>query len=189
MITTKTKQIIAWLIAIPVITGIVFLVLNALFYQEPAEVFLQTGNVPELLQSVEQLEKTLEKNPEDSNKQLELAHCYEVMGRYPEAIRRYGKAWEHVEQSADELTRFAEVLARSKGNDYAGKPTELLKQALQLDNQHIDALIAYATALISDNQTAQATEYLQRAYNLLDAKDVRRGELADVLEKVRSKSK
>ncbi len=186
---TKAKQIIAWLLAIPVITGVVFIALNHIFHQEPADEFLQTGNVPKLLQSVKQLEKTLAHNPQQSDKQLELAHCYEVMGRYPEAITLYGKAWARVQQSPDELTRFADVLARNKGNSYAGKPMELLTQALQLDNRHIDALIAYATALIAENQDAQATEYLQRAYDLLDSDDLRRSELADVIEKIRDKLK
>ncbi|PID65382.1 MAG: hypothetical protein CR975_07300 [Gammaproteobacteria bacterium] len=136
---------------------------------------------PNLLQAVDSLEKALEKDSTQTAKQLELAHCYEIMGRYPKAIIAYGKAWEVVKKSPDELVRFADVLARSKGNHYAGKPKALLKQALELDHQHVDALISYGTALLSERQQTLAAEYWQKAHHLLDRGDPRYTELEKLL--------
>lgn len=180
------KKVILWLLAIPVITGATFVVLNYFFYQEPAEVFQQTGDVATLLSEVTELEDSLSENPKQTKKILELAHCYQVMGRYPEAISTFGKAWDSVEKSPDELTHFADVLARNKGNDFSGKPIELLKQALALDSENINALILYGTALISQQQNTLAAKQWEKAFQLMDEDDLRYKELEELLAQLKS---
>ncbi|MBS9777507.1 MAG: hypothetical protein KGV50_01975 [Gammaproteobacteria bacterium] len=181
--TTKRK-IISWLLITPVIAVGAVLALNYIFYKEPAEKFIETGNVAELLQSIADLENTLSQSPEKAHLRLELAHGYEAMGHYDKAITAYGKAWKKVERAPDELLRFAEVLARSKGHNYTGKPLELINTALEIDSNNIDALIMKGTAMLSTKQKAVSLEYWQKAYGLLDEQDPRFTPLGEMLEKL-----
>lgn len=178
----KQNIILAWVLGVPVVAAVVFAILSAVFYQEPDEQFQHDGNVAELLKEVERLELDLKNNPEQPDKQLIIAHSYQVMGRYPEAITAYGKAWELVEQSPDDLVRFAEVLYRQKGNNFEGKPIELLNQALGLDSQHIDGLILHGTAMLQQKNNAQAIKDWTQANALLPEDDARKSELAKMME-------
>ncbi len=128
------------------------------------------------------MQQEVNDNPEQPDKQLLLAHAYQVMGRYPEAITAYGKAWPQVEKSPDELVRFAEVLYRQKGSQFAGKPLDLLNQALALDKQHIDGLILHGTAMLQQKNNAQAVKDWTLAKSLLAADDARKAELTNMLE-------
>lgn len=178
----KQNIILSWVVGVPAVTAVAFAILSAVFYQEPDEQFQHDGNVAELLKEVARLEQDLKNNPEQPDKQLIIAHSYQVMGRYPKAIDAYGKAWGLVEQSPDDLVRFAEVLYRQKGSDFEGKPIELLKQALSMNSQHIDGLILHGTAMLQQKNDAQAIKDWRLANTLLPKDDARKAELVKMME-------
>ncbi len=180
----KKNIIIAWVLGVPAVAIFIFMLLSIIFYQEPGERFQNDGNVAELLREVEKLEQDLKKDPKQLHKQRLLAHSYQVMGRYPEAIAAYGRAWKLVEKSPDDLVRFAEALYRQKGNQFTGKPLELLNQALNLNGQHINGLILHGTAMLQQKNNVQAVKDWTLANSLLPDNDARKAELQKMIKQM-----
>jgi cytochrome c-type biogenesis protein CcmH len=84
-------------------------------------------------QMVEQLAARLAANPEDPRGWDVLARSYMVLGRYRDAI----EALEHLQALTGEtpelMVRFADALSREAGGTLAGRPAELVEQALAAD--------------------------------------------------------
>lgn len=182
----KQSIILSWVLGVPVVAALGFVVLSAVFYQEPAEKFQHDGNVAALLSEVQRLENDLSNHPEQPEKSLILAHSYRAMGKYSKAILAYGNAWPLIENSPDNLVAFAETLARQRGNDFKGKPLQLITQALNLEPSHIDALILKGTALLQQKDYTQAITLWQKAYQLLPITDSRRDELQMMLQELKA---
>ncbi|WP_084493594.1 tetratricopeptide repeat protein [Brackiella oedipodis] len=128
------------LLVIPVIAGALFYFLVLKDQANPAATFDRNGNVEQFVDAVGQLEKRLETNPKDYQGQLMLAHSYRAMGRYQDAVVRFGRAWPIIEKDPNNLALFAGSLAIFRGS-FEGKPMELVKQALALDSHNPDALM------------------------------------------------
>lgn len=180
----KQSIILFWILGVPVVAVLGFVLLHALFYQEPAEKFQHDGNVAELLSEVQRLENDLSNHPEQPEKQLVLAHSYHVMGKYPAAIKAYGKAWEIVESSPTELVRFTEALFRQKGSQFDEQTIGLINQALAIDHHHIDALILRGTAMLQQKNNHQAMKDWTLASSLLPETDGRKAELTKMMQAI-----
>ena len=106
----------------------------------------------EKLVSVEQMLKRVERrlldDPNNSDDWLMLANSYVVLKRYPEAIRALENLYRLKGDDPSLLFRYADVLAMANSGIFAGKPSELIKKALQLDPQNtmglwLAGLVAY----------------------------------------------
>ncbi|NLB31903.1 MAG: hypothetical protein GX822_09675 [Alcaligenaceae bacterium] len=140
---------------IPIIAGVVFYFLYLKDQKNPAATFERTGNVAQFIDAVSLLEQRIATNPEDYNGQLMLAHSYRAMGRYEEAVARFGKAWPVVEKDPNNLALFAGSLAIFRGS-FEGKPLELIGQALAIDANNPDALMLLGGAMFQQRNYAEA---------------------------------
>jgi cytochrome c-type biogenesis protein CcmH len=112
--------------------------------------------------NVEALRKRLEENPGDADGWRMLGRSYLNLEKYNEASGAYGKAAELKKDDADLLTEYAFALAMTNGRQLQGKPTELIKQALQIAPENPQVLQLAGTAEFEAKNYKQAIVYWQK---------------------------
>ncbi len=102
------------------------------------------------------LEQHLARQPEDATGWRMLAKAYMALERYAEAASALDHAARLLPAEPQVLADYADALAMAQGQRLAGKPAELLAQALKLDPDHPKALYlaGFAAAEAGDKKTA-----------------------------------
>jgi cytochrome c-type biogenesis protein CcmH len=117
--------------------------------------------------NVEKLAKKLEQNPNDAEGWRMLARSYMSLERYSEAAA----AFEHVtalsSSDASAWADYAEASAMTSGQRLAGKPTEAINRALQIDPKHQKALDLAGSAAFQAGDYQKAIDYWQKLLVLL----------------------
>jgi len=113
-------------------------------------------------QQVRKLQDYLIENPDDLDKQIMLARSYYFLKQYQPASGAFAKAVElSGDKEPDLLADYADALAMANNRSMAGKPTELVHQALKIQPHHIKALWLAATAAYENKQFDQTLKYYE----------------------------
>lgn len=119
--------------------------------------------------NVEKLAKKLEQNPNDAQGWLMLARSYASMERFAEAAGAFEHATALNGTDASVWTDYAEALAMVNGQRLAGKPTDALNRALQIDPKNQKALDLAGSAAFQAGDYQKAIEYWQKLLAQLPA--------------------
>ncbi len=113
----------------------------------------QAPNLDELLP---QLEARLLEAPDDVNGWRLLGRTYLTMSRFDKAAEALEKAVALDDQHLDTIASLAESLAMQQDGNLSGRPLQLIKDALALDENHPRSLWLYAigTQQAGDHKTA-----------------------------------
>jgi cytochrome c-type biogenesis protein CcmH len=127
----------------------------------------------------ERLKKKLEQNPNDGVGWALLARSYVEIGRHANALPIYEKAMKLIPDDPQMLVDYADALGMLHGRKLAGKPEQLIQQALKIDPNHVKALMLAGTVAFDRKEFWQAAQYWERASANLstDAEGVVRQEL------------
>lgn len=98
---------------------------------------------------VARLEEKLQQNPNNPEGWAMLARAYKLTGRLDEAERALGRVGPTINQDASLLADLAEILAQKNGA-LAGRPGELILQALQLEPDNAKALYLAGAAAFEE---------------------------------------
>ncbi len=112
--------------------------------------------------NVTALAKRLQTNPSDAQGWTMLARSYSSMERFGEATGAYAKATELSPGDADLWAEYAFSTAMASGRSLAGKPTELINQALKVDPENAKALQLAGSAAFEAKDYKKAINYWQR---------------------------
>ncbi len=112
--------------------------------------------------ALESLISRLSNNPGDIEGWVMLGRTYTSMERYAEASSTYAKLAELVPNNPQILSDYARALAMKNQGTLAGKPTELLYEALKIDPQYPPALALAGHAEFEQEQYAQASEHWEK---------------------------
>lgn len=118
---------------------------------------------------LENLIARLDKNPDDIEGWVMLGRTYAIMERYTDASNTYAKLAELVPNNPQILSDYADVLAMKNHGNLAGKPTELIYQALSIDPQYPKALALAGTAEFEQEKFAQAAVHWEKLLGLVPA--------------------
>lgn len=118
----------------------------------------RAGDVEPLLAA---MNAKLAQNPTDGKGWALLARTYVELGRASDAVSAYEKAVKIIPNDAQLLSDYADALAVSNDYNLAGKPTELVDQALKIDPHHIKSLLLAAAAATNRKDYKQAIIYWQ----------------------------
>lgn len=118
-------------------------------------------------QMVEKLAQRLKAQPDDLAGWAQLARAYKVQGRLDEAEQAYLKTGKLLEQDADLLTQFADLLAMRAGNQLEGRPLEMVNRALALKPKHPVALMMAGSAAYRRADYALAAQHWAVALEVL----------------------
>ena len=126
----------------------------------------------EKLVSVEQMlnrvERRLLDDPNNSDDWLMLANSYVVLKRYPEAIRAFENLYRLKGDDPSLLFRYADVLAMANSGIFTGKPSKLIKKALQLDPQNTMGLWLGGLVAYEEGEINKAINYWQNVLPKLE---------------------
>ena len=121
----------------------------------------QTAEGMEVLS--ERLKQKLEQNPNDGVGWALLARSYVEMGRHSDAVTIYEKAMNLLPDDPQLLVDYADALGMLHSRKLAGKPELLIRRALELDPNHVKALMLAGTVAFDRKQFKQAGQYWERA--------------------------
>jgi cytochrome c-type biogenesis protein CcmH len=88
----------------------------------------------------------MEKDPANLQGWVMLARSYRILGRNEEAAKAYERAGNFIDSDPQLLADYADVLASNANGSFAGKPLQLINQALKLDPNNLMALWLSGTA-------------------------------------------
>lgn len=111
---------------------------------------------------VDAMAKRLQANPSDVEGWKMLARSYREMQRFGEAAGAYAKATELQPKDADLWVDYAYVTAMANQQQLAGRPMELINQALKIDPENAKALGLAGNAAFQAKDYKKAAEYWER---------------------------
>ncbi len=124
------------------------------------------GQMPHSVEDmVERLAQRLKTNPEDPEGWLMLGRSYAAMNRIPAAREALLEAYQRRPDDPTTLVALAEVEAVLNGNNLAGRPTDLVGRALEIDPNFVHALWLAGVAALNQGDSASATDYWERILN------------------------
>jgi len=100
----------------------------------------------------------MEKDPTNLKGWAMLARSYRVMGRNADAIQAYQRAGNFINNQPELLADYADLLATNANGNFAGKPHQLIAQALKLDPNNFLALWLAGSDAFSTQQFALAVQ-------------------------------
>lgn len=92
----------------------------------------QSISTEEIQKMVTILEEQVKNNPDDVDGRIALSQIYFQLERYNDATTIYSELNQLRPDDPDIMVNLAELLARSNGNSFIGKPAELLNKALTI---------------------------------------------------------
>ncbi len=150
--------------------------------------YLQLGSPTAVLSSAEQAKKAtatmeelvaklaqkLEENPDNPEGWAMLARSYKAVGRFDDAERAFGKIGPAIEKDARLLADLADLLIQKNGG-FAGRPRELLKQALKVNPDDPMSLWLAGTDAFDSARYGEAIKLWEHLLTLLepDSEDAR----------------
>lgn len=129
--------------------GLYFLVGNPAGLTEGATRNDNTEALAKVNALIFRLEEKMQKNPDNPEGWAMLARAYRLTGRLDEAERALGRVGPTINQDASLLADLAEILAQKNGA-LAGRPGELILQALQLEPDNAKALYLAGAAAFEE---------------------------------------
>jgi cytochrome c-type biogenesis protein CcmH len=116
----------------------------------------------QILGMVQKLAARMEKTPDDVEGWVMLGRSYSVLGMHADAARAYERAVKLVPADAGLLADYADNLAMASGRSLAGRPMELIQQALRIDPNHVKALALAGSAEFERRDYPGAIRYWER---------------------------
>jgi cytochrome c-type biogenesis protein CcmH len=137
----------------------------------------------DLASMTSKLEARLREDPNSVEGWFLLARTHHAAQRYDDAVTAYERARKLAPADADVLADYADTLAMAQGRKLAGKPAELLLQALAAKPEHPKALLLAGSAAFEAGDFRNAATYWERATRVTAAGtefgDTARAALAD----------
>jgi cytochrome c-type biogenesis protein CcmH len=133
----------------------------------PAPMAAAAGGGHDIMQMIQQVEEKTRANPDDGAAWAMLAKTYAAVEHWPEALQAYEKAIKLLPEEASVMSGYAEALAISNNRVLAGRPIELVQQALAKDPDDMKALELAGISAYQENNFAQAAVFFKRLHKLL----------------------
>ena len=141
------RTMIGLALAVPLVAGGVYLMIGSPASLQPSVAgHGEMANAQELEKMVATLAAKLENEPTNYKGWAMLARSYKVIGKTVEAQKAFERAGTFIDDDAQMLAAYADVVATNAGGSLVGKPTELINKALKADPQNPMALWLSGTA-------------------------------------------
>ncbi len=135
---------------------------------------------------VDNLIVRLNSNPEDLEGWIMLARTYAIMNRFDDASNTYAKLNELVPDNPQILCDYADMLAMTNQGSLAGKPTELIQQALSIDPEYPKALALAGTVEFEKKNFNDAADYWEKLLAVIPGDSELAGSVRESIADARS---
>ncbi len=109
-----------------------------------------------------QLEQRMINQPDDVDGWLMLTNSYSALERYPEALRAVDNLYRLRGDDPSVLLRYADILSMTNDGVLAGKPAELINEALRIDPENPNGLWFAGLAANERGDIVEAVNYWQQ---------------------------
>lgn len=116
---------------------------------------------------IERLAQRMREQPDDPKGWVLLGRSYAALQRFDDSAKAYEQAALRQPNDADLLADWADALGMAQGRTLAGRPAELVRQALAADPQHPKALALAASAAMEARDDRAAIGYWKRLLALV----------------------
>ena len=132
------------------------------------------------------LEERSRANPEDPDAWFMLGRMYATSGRFDDAVKAYEKLVSITNNHPTALVVLADALAMVQDGKIAGRPQQLVEQALDIEPDNTTALWLAGRGSAEVQEYAAAMSYFERAAVLLSDKPELLGQLNEQIQEVRT---
>jgi cytochrome c-type biogenesis protein CcmH len=115
------------------------------------------------------LAEKLKKEPKNLEGWLMLGRSYKMLQRIPEAVEAFAHAYQLAGEKVEVMLPYAEIIALSSDNNWAGKPLSLVMKALAIDPNNLNGLWFAAMANAQQGDKKTAVGYLRKLEAVLPA--------------------
>lgn len=162
------RTVLAMVLVVPVVAGLLYAWLGSPGAFSPLATRPQDSHQlsgEQVDKMIVNLRERLEREPDNAEGWVVLARTYYTMRRFPEAAAAYEKLTTLIPNDADLLADYADALAMSHGRRIAGKPLELIRQALKINPTQWKALAMAGTEAFDRKDYPAAIDYWTRLQN------------------------
>ena len=157
-------------VLIPLSSVLLYLKLGSTKAFQPQQAELSVADGFGVIRSetaLQDLEKKLEKSPNNPDAWLQLGRSYSELKRFGDASRAYAQLVKLVPNEAQAWTDYADAYAMDHGQTLLGEPTKFLEKALQLDANNTTALALSGSADMERGDYVAAIIHWQKLVALL----------------------
>jgi cytochrome c-type biogenesis protein CcmH len=131
-------------------------------------------NLPPMEELVKKLAAKMEQQPDNLDGWLMLGRSYMALKRPQAAVQAYEKAMQLNPENTTLLLAYAEALGQMAGNDFTGKPAELISKAHSLNPEDPNGLWMMGIVSYQNNQFQDALNYWEKLEDKLtpQSKDI-----------------
>jgi cytochrome c-type biogenesis protein CcmH len=116
----------------------------------------------QLERSIAEMSERVKSHPEDASAWAMLAHSYDMLGRFSDAVPVYERLVALRPNDAQVLVDAADSLAQARSRKLAGEPMKLIERALALDANNPKALSLAGTEAFDRRDFDAAIRYWER---------------------------
>ncbi|OGT15419.1 MAG: c-type cytochrome biogenesis protein CcmI [Gallionellales bacterium RIFCSPHIGHO2_02_FULL_57_16] len=117
--------------------------------------------------ALHELERKVERQPDDPNNLVMLARSYSELQRFPDAVRAYGQLLKLVPEEAQVWAEYADVYAMINNKSLLGEPEKFISKALELDGNNSMALDLSGAAAMQHGDYVTAITQWQKMMSML----------------------
>lgn len=117
--------------------------------------------------ALQELERRVERQPDDPNNVVVLARAYVELKRFPDAVRAYGQLAKLVPDEGQVWAEYAEAYAMVNNRSLLGEPEKFISKALELDGNNTMALDLSGAAAMERHDYVAAITQWQKMLSLL----------------------
>ena len=148
--TPGKMALISVLIAVPLLTVLIYLQLGTPELIEPSATQSAEGAPPTVEQMVTDLQQRLTKNPEDADGWYLMGRTMMMLKQYAAAAEAYEKTNKLAPNEPMVMLSLADATAMAQGGNMAGKPKKLVFDAIAIDPNNVTGL--WMAGMISEEE-------------------------------------
>ena len=137
---------------------------------------------------VDRLAEKVRERPDDAKGWALYARSTASLGRYEESAKAYEHLMKLVPGDPQVMADYADVLGMAQGKSLAGRPLEIVKNALMIDPENQKALALAATATMDLGNYAESIGYWERLAKLIPPGSDDDKEIRQVIAELRSRA-
>jgi cytochrome c-type biogenesis protein CcmH len=185
---TPWPAVAAAAIGVPAIAFGVYLAIGAPAATDPRVATAATMDTKNVADLVERLAQKVRERPDDAKGWALYARSAAALGRYDESAKAYEHLMKLVPGDAQIMADYADVLGMAQGRSLAGRPFEIVKNALMIDPQNNKALALAGTAAMDQGNLVESIGYWERLVALLPPGSDDDKEVRELIAELRSRA-
>jgi cytochrome c-type biogenesis protein CcmH len=185
---TPWPAVAAVIVGIPAIAFGVYLAIGAPAAADRRVASAATMDTKNVADLVERLAQKVRERPDDAKGWALYARSTAALGRYEESAKAYEHVMGLIPGDAQVMADYADVLGMAQGRSLAGRPFEIVKNALMIDPQNTKALALAATAAMELGNFVESIGYWERLAALVPPGSDDEKEVREVIAELRTRA-